>query len=37
MKKIENPNEFEICAFDGVDSSSVYIGSFDYLQKADKK
>lgn len=35
MKKIENPNEYQVCAFDGVNSSSVYIGSFDYLQKAN--
>ena len=37
MKKIENPNEFEVCAFDGINSSSVYIGSFDNLQKANLK
>lgn len=35
MKKIENPNEYQVCVFDGVNSSSVYIGSFDYLQKAN--
>lgn len=37
MNKIENPNEYEICTFDGVNSSNVYIGSFEYLQKADLK
>lgn len=35
MEKIENPKEYEVCAFDGVNSASVYLGSFDYLQKAD--
>ena len=35
MQKIENPNEFEVCVFDGVNSSTVYIGSFDCLQKAN--
>lgn len=34
MEKIKNPEEYEICKFDGVGSSTVYIGSFDNLERA---
>lgn len=33
MEKL-NPKEYEICEFDGIDSSTVYLGSFDSLKKA---
>lgn len=33
MEKL-NPKEYEICEFDGVNSSAVYLGSFDNLKKA---
>lgn len=34
MKKIENPKEYEVCEFDGVNQSTVYIGFFNDLKKA---
>lgn len=31
MKKIDNPADWEVCEFDGVSYTGVYIGSFDNL------
>ena len=33
MKKITNPEEFEICPFDGVDVSRVYVGGVTELER----
>ena len=35
IEKITNPKEYEICKFDGVNVSGVYIGSFDNLEQAN--
>ena len=32
MEKIENPGEFVVCKFDGVDVASVYRNGFDDLK-----
>lgn len=37
MKRIENPKEFEIAQFDGVNSAAVYIGSMTDLVKVTEK
>lgn len=31
MKRIDNPDAIEICLFDGVESSAVYLGGMDWL------
>ena len=37
MKKIDHPEHYELIKFDGVSSSTVYCGSFDYLTPAPLK
>ena len=37
MKKVENPSEFEICEFDGMNASGVYLGGLAELEKAKPK
>ena len=35
MKKIDNPENYTICEFNGVDACGVYLGGFDRLLKAN--
>lgn len=37
MQKIEKPEEVEICAFDGVSSSAVYLGGLTNLERVTVK
>ena len=37
LKKIEEPDKYEICEFDSVNAAHVYLGSFDNLTKAELK
>lgn len=37
MKKIEKPEEFEICEFDGVSAVGVYVGTLDALQRVNRQ
>lgn len=37
MKKIEHPESYEICQFDGISVSAIYVGGFDDLKPVDDK
>ena len=37
MKRIDNPADWEICEFDGVSSTGVYIGPLDALYRVNNR
>lgn len=37
MQKIEKPEEYEICVFDGVTASAVYLGGLSNLERVTVK
>lgn len=37
MKKIEHPEDVILCEFDGIESTTVYIGGFMYLERVNDK